>query len=353
MADAYSCIAQAVPDHITARYRAQAEAFRAQHGIEPRPWYRITNQTADEAEVMLYDEVGGWFGATADDFIAELRQITAPRMRVRVNSPGGSVFEGMAIASMLRAHPADITVRVDGIAASIASVIAMAGDRVVMMPGSTLMIHDASGMCLGDAADMAKMAELLDLLSNNIADIYAAKAGGTRDEWRTKMRDESWYLAQEAVDAGLADEVASMDRPEQDAPEMRKAWDLKAYGYAGPEQPETAPATSTALTIDVGALLGEQFVERLRASVLKAVQPEPPAVADTASGVHHTATENSAEPADDTVDTDPAAAADTPATDDWAADVAPLFTDPADDWAADLTHLIGPDASSSAATAHA
>ncbi|NUS26942.1 MAG: Clp protease ClpP [Streptomyces sp.] len=277
-----------VPPHVAAG--PTADQPQAGDQGRDRPWYKISDAADDEAELLLYDDIGGWFGTYAEDFDTDLKAVTAKKLTVRVNSPGGSVFEGMAIASMLRAHPADITVRVDGIAASIASVIAMAGDRVVMMPGATMMIHDASGMCLGDAADMAKMAELLDLLSNNIADIYAAKAGGTRDEWRTKMRAESWYLAQEAVDAGLADEVAAPDRTEPQEPEMRKAWDLKAYGYTGPEQPADAPAGSPALTIDVGALLGEAFVEQIRAAVLKAVPAAAPA--DAACPSHNTAVED-------------------------------------------------------------
>src|SRR5690349_1624150 len=82
-----------------ARQREQADRLRAQHGVEAQSWYRITNATSpDEAEVMLYDEIGGWYGATADQFIADLRGISSPHLRVRINSPGGSVFEGIAIA---------------------------------------------------------------------------------------------------------------------------------------------------------------------------------------------------------------------------------------------------------------
>ena len=189
-----------LPDRIPG-IRAQAREFR--------PWYRITNQAADEAEVMLYDEVGGWLGATADDFINDLRDITAPNILLRVNSPGGSVTEGIAIANALRSHPANVTVQVDGIAASIASVIAMAGDHVRMMPNALLMVHEASGVCAGDAAEMIKMAEILDKISGNIASAYATRAGGTVDEWRQVMRNETWYTAEEAVAAGLADEVSA------------------------------------------------------------------------------------------------------------------------------------------------
>src|SRR5213076_1755873 len=189
------------------------------------------------AEVMLYDEIGGWFGATADEFIADLRGITSPNLRVRINSPGGSVFEGIAIANALRSHTANVTVQVDSVAASIASVIAMAGDRVEMAPNSMLMIHDASGVCLGNAADMEEMAELLGLISDNIADAYAAKAGGTREQWRQAMQQETWYLPEDAVAAGLADEALAKPKTgepvapdEDDEPDMARAWDLAAYG---------------------------------------------------------------------------------------------------------------------------
>jgi Protease subunit of ATP-dependent Clp proteases len=295
---------------LMASQRERAEKQRAQLGVEARSWYRITNQDgSDEAEVMLYDEVGGWFGATADEFIADLKGVTAKNLRVRVNSPGGSVFEGIAIANALRSHPANVTVQVDGIAASIASVIAMAGDRVEMAPNTMMMIHDASGLCMGNASDMEEMAELLDLISDNIADAYAARAGGTRDEWRDRMRAETWFLPDDAVKAGLADEATKTPKtgtpaqePDEDEPEpeMRKRFDLAAYGYQGPRQeaptpapPPAAPEPSPQLVVSLADLLGDEVVAKLRA----AVQSEPaagpvPEVVDTASPVHHTATED-------------------------------------------------------------
>jgi len=306
----------ALPAKVTslaAKQREQADKVRAQHGIEAQSWYRITNATApDEAEVMLYDEIGGWFGATADQFIDDLNQVTAPNLRVRVNSPGGSVFEGIAIANALRSHPANVVVQVDGIAASIASVIAMAGDRVEMAPNTMMMIHDASGLCMGDASDMAEMAELLDLISDNIADAYAARAGGTREQWREEMRAETWFLPEDAVKAGLADEATQTPKrgepvpatePGEDEPEpeMRKAFDLTAYGYNGPAQPETPkPAAAeaeqpTTLTINIESAIGEpELVEMIRKMAAKHT-PTPvalPEVVDTASPVHHTATED-------------------------------------------------------------
>lgn len=278
-----------------------------------QPWYQFKNLAADEAELFLYDEIGGW-GTLAENFIAELKAVTAPKLRVRMSSPGGSVFEGIAVANALRSHPAEVTAQVDGIAASIASVIAMAADRVVMQPQTTLMIHDASGLCAGDAADMQEMAELLDKLSDNIADAYAAKAGGTREQWRELMRAETWYLAEEAVAAGLADECMPMPKRGDGEPEMRHAFDLTAYGYRGPRQPEPnapkpAPPAATpeptagqpTLTIPIGAALGEQIADALRAAVApqtpaepnpEPVTPSAPEVADTAVAPHNTAVED-------------------------------------------------------------
>ncbi|WP_020116818.1 head maturation protease, ClpP-related [Streptomyces canus] len=330
-----------------ASQRERAEKQREQLGVQARDWYRITNAAdSDEAEVMLYDEIGGWWGRTADDLVAELRGITAPRMRVRINSPGGSVFEGIAIANALRAHPALVTVQVDSIAASIASVIAMAGDRIEMAPNSMLMIHDASGLCMGNASDMEEMAELLDLISDNIADAYAARAGGTRDEWRARMRAETWYLPEDAVDNGLADAAIAapkaadpVEEPvEEDEPDMARPFDLAAYGYTGPTPAEPQPEQVT-LTFNVGDAVGEQVLAAFREMaagrntepeaavedvVVEAPAPEPVAVAEPE--------QPAAEPEDG-----------------WAALTAHLTQD--DAWSALVTNLIEPDTSSSAATA--
>lgn len=320
-----------------AKQREQADKLRAQHGIEATTWYRITNAAdPDEAEVMLYDEIGGWWGATADDFIRDLRAISSPKVRVRVNSPGGSVFEGVAIANALRGLSADVTIQVDGIAASIASVIAMAGDRVVMMPNTTLMIHDASGVCMGNASDMAEMEELLDLISDNIADAYAARAGGTRDEWRARMRSETWYLPEDAVEAGLADEAMPIPprRGEEPAePDMRKTFDLTAYGYAGPRQAEAT------LTEDVRSLIGDEVAAQLAAAVAAPTEDMPV----TGPVDETTPVEPAPEPAAEPAPEEPAA------EDPWAALTAHLTHDEPDTWSVLVSHLTTT-ASSSAAT---
>lgn len=220
---------------------AQSRPSQVPRGVSPpenaADWYRIENAAADEADVYVYDAIGGWFGTTADDFIREMRDISAPRINLRLNSPGGSVFEGIAIANAIRSHPANVTVFVDGLAASIASVIALAGDRLVMLPQTQLMIHDASGGAYGNAADMEYMVGLLNKQSDNIADAYADRAGGTAAEWRDLMKAETWYTASEAVAAGLADEVFTppAKEPKEGPSDARMAttWDLSMYRYAG------------------------------------------------------------------------------------------------------------------------
>lgn len=342
--------------------REQAAKQRERLGVEARSWYRITNQAGgDEAEILLYDEIGGWWGCTAEELVDELRDITAPNIRVRINSPGGSVFEGIAIANALRAHPANVIVQVDGLAASIASVIAMAGDRVEMAPQTMLMIHDASGVCYGNATDMEEMGQLLDLLSDNIADAYAARAGGTRDEWRALMRAETWYLPEAAVEAGLADEATHapqagepVEEPEPEVepelepgePEMRRRFDFAAYGYRGPQQQAPAPQAEAqpTLVISIADLLDEDAVARIRAAVAPPVE-EQPATEPVEEPAAELEAQAEAEPAEE-----PGAEPEPP-VDEWAAMTAHLTQDDADTWSALVSNVIEPDTSSSAATA--
>lgn len=203
------------------------------------PWYKIVNKKKDDVtKVYLYDAIGGWFGVEVNDFIKELNDIESSEIHLHINSPGGNVYDGIAIYNSLRQHDAEVTTYVDALAASAASFIAMAGEKVIMARNATMMIHDAIGICMGNMQDMQDTAEILDKVSNNIADIYAFNAGGETDEWRALMIAETWYSAQEAVDAGLADEMldADSDEEDEDAEETENKWDLsKIFNYAGRE----------------------------------------------------------------------------------------------------------------------
>ncbi len=167
-------------------------------------WYEIRDAAPGVVEVLLYDEIGS-YGITAKDFIKDLQRIKANNINLRVNSPGGDVFGGVAIYNSLKGHKAAVNVVVDGLAASSASFITQAGDTVLMAEGSTMMIHEPNGMTLGDAGDHATMAEALHKMGDTIAAFYAERAGGTEAQWRERMQAETWYRAQEAVDAKLAD----------------------------------------------------------------------------------------------------------------------------------------------------
>lgn len=212
-------------------------------------WYRLENQAGTEPVLYLYGEIGCW-GITASDLIEELKYVTSPALTVHLSSPGGEIFEGIAVYNALRSHPANVTIRVDSLAASIASVILQAGDTRIMQPFSQAMIHEGSGLCWGDAAEMLEMATLLDRQSDNIAAVYAERAGGTPESWRDLMRAETWFTADEAVAAGLADEVdvsaAQEPKPDETAQAAPAAmWDLSAYKHAG-RQNAPAPILNTA-----------------------------------------------------------------------------------------------------------
>lgn len=262
---------------------AQSRPAPVPKGVTPpdnaADWYRIENnaETPDETDVYVYDAIGGWFGTTADEFIRDLKGISTGKINLRLNSPGGSVFEGITIANTIRSHPSSITVYVDGLAASIASVIALAGDRLVMMPNSQMMIHDASGSAYGNAADMEYMVGLLNKQSDNIADAYADRAGGTAAEWRDLMKAETWYTAKEAVAAGLADEVMPVpERETEEAPDTRlkTLWDLSAYRYAGrteaPAPPVKAQTAQLHMRVDTSTIAA-QVTEAIR----NAIRPRP------------------------------------------------------------------------------
>lgn len=301
---------------------AQRRPPQAPANMQPpenaKDWYRFENSTEDPdcTDVYVYSSIGGWFGAYADEFIDELKAVTTSNINIRLNSPGGSVFEGIAIANAIRTHPATVTVYVDSLAASIASVIAMAGDRLVMMPSSQIMVHNASGGCYGDASEMTKMADLLDKQSRNIAEAYAQHTGRPLAEWQDYMAAETWFTADEAVAVGLADEAVPMRTTKKDtepAPAsaaMQQSWDLSMYHYAGrdnapapviPQNP-TPFATGglvvtdqTNVTIVPGELvvsagtISNMTPDELLAMIRETVRAELAVVEGTAVGSHSTA----------------------------------------------------------------
>ena len=172
-----------------------------------KSWYTIRAR-ASGTEVLIYDEIGA-YGVTAKGFLAELGALPdGVPIDLRLNSPGGSVFDAVAIFNALKRHEGAVTVWIDGIAASAASYIAMAGDEIVMPENAFLMIHDPSGLVMGTAADMREMAETMDKIAGSMIRGYAAKSGKSEEEIAALMAAETWFDAQDALDAGLATRMA-------------------------------------------------------------------------------------------------------------------------------------------------
>ena len=170
-------------------------------------------------ELLIYGRIGGggWMfdGIGASDVAAALRELGPGPVNVRINSGGGDVFDGVAIHSLLSRHPGTVTVTVDGLAASAASFIMLAGDVVKTSRNAMIMIHDAMTGTWGGPATHERALELLRKVSDNIADMYAEKAGEDVEHWRGKMlangEDGTWYTGQEAYAAGLVDEIIDED----------------------------------------------------------------------------------------------------------------------------------------------
>lgn len=172
----------------------------------PDSWFEFNRTSPEVATVRVYDEIGA-YGITSADFINQLDAVDAPLIRVHINSPGGSVDDGLAIYNGLISHPAKVETIVDAAAYSIASVIAQAGDRRLIQPHARMMVHNAMALGMGYASDFENIAAHLRETSQNIAGIYSEKSGKDAAYWLDKMDAETRFSDKQAVDEGLADEV--------------------------------------------------------------------------------------------------------------------------------------------------
>lgn len=211
----------------------------------PRQWFSIEHAAAEVAEVSIFDEISPW-GVTAQDFVSEIAKITAPTVKLHLNTPGGDVYDGIAIYNAIKDHPSTFNAYIPGLAASIGTVIAMAADSIVIAPHARMMIHDAWAHAAGNAEDMAKLAERLEATSQNIASIYAERSPEkSADEWRALMKAETWFTDQGAVDAGLADEVGRSN--DREPLKQAALFDLSRYRYGEREAAKLAVESADAL----------------------------------------------------------------------------------------------------------
>jgi ATP-dependent protease ClpP protease subunit len=196
-----------LPSNLGALRRAWRASADADVSRET-PCFRIVDADAATPKLYVYDVIGGWDNDAAE-FVRAVHALDAPAVDLHINSPGGFVFDAVSMYEALAAHPSTVNVHIDGLAASAASFLAQAGDSISIARGGRMMIHDAQGVGIGSPADLREYADLLDAVSNDIAGYYAERAGGKATAWRGAMSATTWYSAQEAVDAGLADNVTS------------------------------------------------------------------------------------------------------------------------------------------------
>lgn len=179
----------------------------------------------DAATIYLYDVFSEWWGLSARDIAPAIAAITAKTLNVRINSPGGDVFEARAIKTALEQHPARVVAHVDGWAASAASFVMLAADEILIARGAMVMIHNAQGFAIGDAREMRATAELLDKVTATVADDYVAKTGIASAEIRRMMDEETWMMADEAVAKKFCDRVMEKAAKATDL----ARFDLSAY----------------------------------------------------------------------------------------------------------------------------
>lgn len=216
----------------------------------------VTNeQAADTAEIFIYEAIVGsdleaeyWGGVSAQAFVKALKDVKASTIHLRINSPGGDVFAARAIETALREHKAKVVVHIDGLAASAATFIAMAGDEIVMAEGAMFMIHKAWTVAWGNADDLNKTADLLEKIDATLVNTYAKRTDQPADKIGGWMAAETWFTAEEAVKYGFADSVATAEA----APANQAKWNLNAFlarvarpEQAKPEEPEEGDFATT------------------------------------------------------------------------------------------------------------
>jgi ATP-dependent Clp endopeptidase proteolytic subunit ClpP len=188
-------------------------------------WYNIKNVAESEiTEVMIYDEIGT-YGVNAKSFVEEIKEIPkSASVLLRINSPGGSVVDGLAIYDAVNRLPQKVTSRIEGIAASMGSVIALAADEVIMSENSLYMIHNVWGGEVGESDDLRKAADLMDKMSDRLVNIYMSKTGKSEDEVRNWMDSETWFDSSEAFENGFIDSI-------EEPIKIAANFDINKYDY--------------------------------------------------------------------------------------------------------------------------
>jgi ATP-dependent Clp protease protease subunit len=230
-------------------------------------WYAFKNSSdkSGEVELSIYDEIGA-FGIGAKEFIAELREYKGQHVHVRINSPGGEIIDGSAIANALNRHEGGVTVHIDGLAASMASYIAMSGKPTYMSENALLMIHNPWTLAAGEADDLRKQADLLDTMKSTLVRGYQRKSGMPAEEISRLMDEETWLTALEATALGFVDAIEDGIPAAASAKDLRHRFDTFAK--------RMDESNSVAPEVEVAAPAVEVAVEEAPAAVEAEVAPE-------------------------------------------------------------------------------
>ena len=172
--------------------------------LSPRP---VFDAATDEATVYVHDVIGGWFGLDPSQWVQDFNSIAAKTIHLRINSPGGSVFDAEAMRTAIRQHSAHVVAHIDGLAASAATGLALAANEVEMSDGAMFMIHNAWGLTAGNAAEMRKYADILDKADASIVATYVNKTGASEEQVSGWMNAETWFTASEALTNGFVDRI--------------------------------------------------------------------------------------------------------------------------------------------------
>lgn len=225
----------------------------------------------DCTTLVIYDEIGEW-GISARMMRQALAGITTPRIRLEINSPGGDVFDGIAMFNDLVQHDARIEVVVTGVAASAASVIAMAGDDIAIHGNAFLMIHNAWAMTVGDQNDHAAMVQVLAGIDTALARTYARRADDDVDAITAMMNAETWMDAEQAVDRGFADRIVEGESE----PAARAAFDLSVFNKTPGELRQYAPLADDPTCRDIERALRDAGISRSKAKALASARHTSP-----------------------------------------------------------------------------
>jgi len=214
-------------------YKERARATRCLFQKRPHNLRVVAQAEDDVAEIFIYDVIS-LFGVDAQAFVKEIDSLTAATIRVRINSPGGDVFDADAIHNAIARHKSKTEAWVDGLAASAAGYVAIAADEVIMAKNSMLMIHDPWSAVVGNAREMRKEANILDKIGKTIAKMYQDKTDMSLDEIQALMAEETWYDAEEAVEAGIADRIfeKEVEEGEEDEEVALNRWNLSLFQNA-------------------------------------------------------------------------------------------------------------------------